>query len=202
MGAAIPLIISAVSAGVGAMENRRVLKAQDDALAQGIAGQAVNQRQADQEVGTAVEGLAQSTPEGAREKATGDFLAQLRRNRAQATPGAVPGGSSRYRTDVAGADREVADFGAQAADTLARINAPAMQREAEGVASNRLSTNLGLAGRNSAADQFLTQLRVNSIRANPWVGAGAQIGQGVASGMASRAPRGSTGNSGFSGPRP
>lgn len=180
-------------------ETRKAADEQGQIAAQGIRTQAANQRQADENVDASVEGLARSTPEGARERATGDFLAQLRRNRAQATPGAVPGGSSRYNADVAGAERDVADFGAQAADTLARINAPAMQRETEGIATNRLATNLDTIGRNSGADQFLTQLRMNATRPNPWVGAASQLGQGIASGMATRAPR--TTNSGFSGPR-
>jgi hypothetical protein len=184
MGAAAPLIVAALSAGAQAYQTNQVAKDQDAAAAQGIRSQAANQRQADEAVGASVDQLGQSTPEGARAKATEDFLGQLRRNRGQAIPGATSGGSARYNADMAGAQSDVADFGSRAADTLARINAPAMQREAEGVGFNRLSSNLGMIGRNASGDQFLDQLRLRSVRPNPWVSAGAELGQGAASGMA------------------
>ena len=54
----------------------------------------------------------------------------------------------------------------------------------EAVSRLRASTDLGLIGRNSAGDQFLTQLRMQNIQANPWTMAAGQVAQGVGSGMA------------------
>jgi len=193
MGAAVPLIISAISAGAQAYETNRVAKNQDEEAAQGIRLQANNQQQADTDVGASVDQLGKSNADSARTTATNDFLGQLRRNRGQAVSGAAPNGSARYKADMAGAESDVNDFGARAADTLARVNAPGIQREAEDTGFNRLATSLAATGRASAGDQFLTQLRMRSIRQNPWVGAGSQFGQGAANGMASRGTAPTTG---------
>jgi hypothetical protein len=191
MGAsAIPLVISALSAGAEMYNNRQVAKEQDTAAIQGIQAQAANQRKADETVNASVDQLGQSTPEAARAQATNDFLGQLRRNRAQSvTGGALGSTSSRFNTDAAGAQKDIANFGEQNADLMGRINAPSLQREQEGVGMNRLSTDLGSIARNSAGDQFLTQLRMRSARPNPWVTAGAGLGTGAANGMATRAPK-------------
>lgn len=182
----IPLAISALGSGAQAYNTYRTMGKQDEEAAVGIRAQAGHQRQADEAVNNSVDQLGQSSPEGARAKATDDFLSQLRRNQGQAVPGASPGGSSRYAEDSAGAETDVADFGAKAASTMARISAPGMQREQEGVNFNRLSTSLGTIGRNASGDQFLTQLRSRSIRENPWVNAGVGVATGAANGMASR----------------
>jgi hypothetical protein len=182
----IPLAISALGAGAQWYGSDQALKSQDRAAAQGIQTQAANQRQADYAVNASVDKLGQSSPEASRVTATNDFLGQLRRNRSQATPGATPGGSSRYESDMAGAGKDVADFGTQEAGILGRVNAPAMQREQEGISFNRLHSDLNQIGRNSAGDQFLTQLRMRSAQPNPWLNAAGSVAQGAATGMAGR----------------
>ena len=182
--AAIPLILSIVGTGASIYNQNQVAKGQDEAAAQGIRFQAENQRQADTQVDETVSKLAESSPEASRAKATGDFLEQLRRTRSQAVPVGVPGGSNRYDQDIASAETDVADFGTRAASLLGRINAPGMQREAEGQSFGRLATGLNTINRNSGADAFLTDLRARSVRANPWVSAAGSLATGAGSGLA------------------
>lgn len=180
----VPLVVGALSAGASAYNTREVAKDQDQAAAAGIKLQAQHQREADDRVSQEVSAMEQSSPEASRKQATDAFLGQLRRTRGQAVAGGPAGASDRYQQDLQTASGDVQNFGTQVAGTLARINAPALQRQGEAQGFARLSTDLGTIGRNAGGDAFLNQLRLNSIRRNPWIDAGAEIGTGVAGGMA------------------
>lgn len=180
----VPLVIGAISAGASAYNTRQVAKDQDQAAAAGIRMQAERQREADERVSQEVSAMEQSSPEASRKQATDAFLGQLRRTRGQAVAGGPAGASERYTQDLQSASGDVESYGAETADTLGRINAPGLQRQAEGQGFARLSSDLGTIGRNAGGDAFLNQLRLGSIRRNPWIDAGAEIGTGVAGGMA------------------
>lgn len=180
----VPLVISAVAGGASAYNTRQTAKEADQVAAQGIRQQAKNQEEADSRVTSEVNALEQSSPEASRAQATDAFLGQLRRTRGQAVAGGPAGASSRYAADLETAEGDVSTFGTKVADTLARINAPGLQREAEGQGFNRLSSDLGTIGRNAGADAFLNDLRLRGVKRNPWIDAGASIGGGVAGGMA------------------
>lgn len=182
--AAIPLILSAVSAGAQVYNSNQTQKRQDEELAQGIRIQGQRQREADAQVDQQVKALSRSTPEEAQAKATQDFMDQLRRTRAQAIGGSDIGGE-RYAADLSGAQSDVANTGRNEANLMARISAPGIQRQQEGQGMNRLASVLGGIQRNSAADQFLTELRARGIKRNPWIDAVADVAGGVAEGMAS-----------------
>lgn len=181
----VPLVLSAIGTGATAYTAHQTAKEQDRAAAQGIRQQAERQRQADERVSQEVNALEQSSPEAARQQATDAFMSQLRRTRQQAVTGGPVGASDRYQTDMEQAGADVQDFGGKVAKTLARINAPTLQRIGEGQQFARLSSNLNQIGRFASGDDFLNQLRMRGIRANPWVQAGGQILTGVAGGMAS-----------------
>lgn len=181
----VPLVIGAISAGASAYNTRQVAKDQDNAAAIGIQNQAKKQREADDRVSAEVEAMNQSSPEASRKQATDAFMTQLRRTRGQAVAGGPAGASDRYTADLASAEGDVNQFGTTTADTLARINAPALQRQGEAQGFARLSSDLSQIGRAAGGEQFLNELRLRSIRRNPWIDAGASIGGGVAGGMAS-----------------
>lgn len=184
----IPAVLSAVGAGVQARESYNVSKGQDEAAAQGIRTQAGHQREADARVAQEVGKLQNSSPEDSQREATDAFMQQLKRTRSQAhgedTVGAT---SDAFNTDSARATADVDKYGANRAGILGRINAPGLQRTAENVSRARAGTDLGLIGRASAGDQFLSQLRQSQIRANPWTTAAGQIAGGVGAGMAANA---------------
>jgi hypothetical protein len=185
MGAAVavPLVLSALSAGASAYNTRKVQNEQSDIAAQGMLAQRNNQQEADAQVAEGVGQLERSSPEAAQKEATDAFLSQLRRSRDQAVGESGIGGDE-FKSDMGQVQKDVTDYGVRNADVQGRINAPGLQRQQEGVTMGRVASNLNRIGRASNADQFLTQLRMGSVQANPWVNAGAQIGGGVASGLA------------------
>ena len=52
---------------------------------------------------------------------------------------------------------------------MARIDAPAQQRQREGVADARVAMELDQIGRRSRADDYLAQLRLRGVQRNPWI---------------------------------
>lgn len=183
---AIPAIISAIGAGAQVYAGREAAKEQDEAAAQGIRVQAGKQREADARVAQEVQNLENSTPEDSRRQATDAFMQQLKRTRAQSQGSDQVGAvSDEYTSGSTQANTDISKFGADRAGLLGRINAPGLQRQAETVSMGRANTDLGLIKRAAAGDQFLTQLRQQSIRANPWLVAGGQVLGGVGQGMAS-----------------
>lgn len=182
----IPAAIAAAGAGVQQVDQHRTAQQQDEQAAQGIRIQGADQQKADAQVGQNIQKLQQSSPETARANAANAFLSQLRRNSAVATgSGAVTGGSSRYRADLNTSGKDVADYGASVADTQSRIMAPELQRQQEGQNAQQLASNLSEIGRQSSADQFLSQLRMRGLTGNPWLQAGGSILSGVGNGLAS-----------------
>ncbi len=70
---------------------------------------------------------------------------------------------------------------------MARIDAPQQLRRREGLSSGNLASQLGLIGRQAQSDDYLANLELQSIRANPWLTAAAQAAQGYAQGYSGRA---------------
>lgn len=145
------------------------------------------QREADALVNREIQKVAVSSPEADRVAANEDFLSQLRRAKAgqvgDAATDAVAGDD--YNADVNTGTSNVIDFGKKQSDIASRIAAPGRQRMREGFSGNRLNTQIGRIAREASGNDFLTQLRLRAIQPNPWVDAAANVGQGIAGGMAS-----------------
>lgn len=185
MGAAvaIPLALSALSAGAQVYNTREVQEDQNEIAAQGMLAQNAHQREADAQVAEGIGQLERSSPEASQREATNAFLDQLRRTRSQAVGESGIGGDA-FRSDMDQVQSDITNYGNRNADIQGRINAPGLQRQQEGVVMGRVASNLGRVGRASNADQFLTQLRMGGAQRNPWIDAGSQIGSGVATGLA------------------
>lgn len=181
--AAIPYIVAGLSAAGSVYNTRQTQDQQNDIAMQGVQAQRANQREADAEIAEGIGKMGQSSPEEASKKATGEFLDQLRRSRSQAVGESQIGGED-FTRDLASAKDDVTQYGTRNADVMGRINAPFLQRQQEGVNMGRIASRLNTIGRNSNADQFLTQLRMGTVSRNPWIDAGAEIGGGVAGGLA------------------
>lgn len=181
----VPLALAAAGTGVQTFVQQKALRDQDEAAAQGIRVQAGHQREADARVAQEVANLEQSSPEAAQKSATDAFMDQLRRTRASAQGEQQIGAlSDEYNTGAAKAGKAIDQYGANRAGTLARINAPAVQRQNETFSRLRAGTDLGLIDNAAQGDQFLAQLRQQSIRPNPWAAAGGELLAGAGSGMA------------------
>jgi len=185
----IPLAMTALGAGVNYNEQRKTAKRQDNILAGQIQQNSARQAEADRAVSDTLRTAATSSGEDSRQGAAAQYLDQVRAAQAGATRGLGQVGavSGAYQQAANDAALGVGDYASQTANLMARIDAPAQQRQQEAQSSDRLRSNLGLIGRKAAGDDYLAQLRLRNVRPNPWAGVAAQLMSGAAQGMAGRA---------------
>lgn len=178
----VPLVVAAVSAGAQYYNTQQTAHRQDNALAQQIRDQAAQQREADARVTKTVQDTAASNPDAARASALDQYVTQLKRHQAAADGNlAMPvGGSDAFKADAAKAAMGVQDYGTKFADLMSRIDAPALQRQQEAFNFGDLGTDLTNIKRNAAGQDFLDELRLRSIRRNPWVDMASQMGMAYA----------------------
>lgn len=183
LGTAAALALTLGGAGLSAYNNNRTLKKKDQETARGIRKQAENQRQTNARINQTVEETRRSSAEPSRKAAADQYLAQIQRSLGQANAGlATRGLSEQFDTAAGDAAGQVEDYGTNIADLFARMDAPANQRRQEGYRFGDLGMDLGVQAGNVQGDAFLNQLRVNSIRNNPWLDLASGLMSGVASG--------------------
>lgn len=182
----VPLAIAAVSAGAQYYNTQQTAHKQDNALAEQIRNQAAQQREADARVTKTVQDTAASNPDAARDSVLDQYMQQMRRHQTAATGNlnTPVGASQAFKQDAANAALGVQNYGSQFADLMSRIDAPALQRQQEAFNFGNLSTDLAGIKRNAAGQDFLDELRLRSIRRNPWIDAASQMGMAYASGAA------------------
>lgn len=173
--AAIPLIMSAASAGMQYYNTQQTNKRQDSELARQIADQSRRQSEADALVHDALTKQRDSNPADEQSAALNQYLQQLQRTQGNATHGLDQLGavSDRYTADAAGATNDIAATGANTADIFSRIDAPVTQRQNEGIAFGRLASDLDRIRARSASDELLGQIRMSKIQRNPFLDAAA-----------------------------
>lgn len=167
----IPLALSALSAGANYYNTRQTQKKQDNILAGQIRQQGVRQQEADQAIAEAMRERAAQGAESERSAIGSQYLDQVRAAQANAQRGLGQVGqvSRAYQVDANNAALGIGDYGARTADLMARIDAPAQQRQREGTADARVAMELDQIGRRSRADDYLAQLRLRGVQRNPWV---------------------------------
>jgi hypothetical protein len=186
--AAIPFILSAVSAGASMYNNQQVARKQDDELSRRLTMQSQRQGDADQAVAEALRARSDSTAAQDRQQAGGQYLDQVRAAQANATRGLGQVGavSNAYQQQANDAALGVSDYSQQTADLMARIDAPSLQRQREARNDSRLALDLDQISRRSRTDDYLSQLRMQMIRPNAALELGsAALGAGA--GFASNA---------------
>lgn len=174
MAQAIPVVLSLAAAAGTAYNTNRTAKEQDDQATAGIIQSASRQRQATEKVDNSVKELEASRSGDERTQRMDQYMDALRRGKGAAEAGLAPGvGSEAFRADsVAAAGGVNADAG-KVAGLLSRMDAPGMQRQGEAFGYGNLATEVGLIGKESQSDAWINQLRMNSIKRNPWIDAAA-----------------------------
>jgi hypothetical protein len=160
-----------VAAAAGYENNRQVAHRQDSELAAQLRQQAGLQQQENAQANQLIQKAAQSTPDAARSSLLDQFQQQLRATQGNATRplaqvGNVSGAYTKAANDAA---LGVSNYGNTNAGLLAAIDAPGLQRQAEAANLERFGSQLNEVKRQSAADQFLSQMRLQGIRPNPWL---------------------------------
>lgn len=151
--------------------NRQVANRQDNELANSLRQQYSLQQKQNQQTQQLIQKTAQSSPDSARTNLLDQFMTKLKADNANAVrPLAQVGNVSGAYTQAANdAAQGLSTYGADKAGLLSAIDAPGLQRQAEAANLSRFGSGMNEIKRQSAADQFLSQMRLQAIRPNPWL---------------------------------
>ncbi len=181
----LPVALALGSAGLSWWNQEQLAEKQDRQAARTITNQAAEQRKADAKLADLVKNLGASNQEDERAQQQQSYLDTLRLGAASSGVQPVMGNvSDAYRAGTAAANEDVASFGADRAGLLARMDAPQLQRMNEGILFSNAVTDLGQIKRGASGQAYLDDLRLKSMRANPWVDALSQAGTAYAGNMA------------------
>lgn len=181
----IVLGITLLGAAASAYNTQQTAKKQDRALASQITMQGKKQQQASAKIAEALAAQAQSDSVDEQAQQMDSYLATLRQGQQNAGLNTGPGGfSDAYRQGTAEAGQQLGEYGAERAGVLSRIDAPRLQRQNEGILFDTLGNELRMIGREASGQNYLDQLRLNSIRRDPWLDALSGVASGAGKGMA------------------
>ena len=183
----IGLGIALLGAAASAYNTQQTAKKQDRALAAQITQQGKKQQQASAKIAEALAAQAQSDPADEQAQQMESYLATLRQGQQNAGLNTGPGGfSEEYRRGTAEAGEQLGEYGTGRADLLSRIDAPRLQRQNEGILFDTLGNELRMIGREASGQNYLDQLRLNSIRRDPWLDALSGVATSYGGSMAGR----------------
>ena len=183
---ALALGLAAAGAGANYYNTRQVGKRQDREAAAGIRAQGARQREADARVNALVDQQAQSSPAAAQADVLGQYMRQLQAGAGGASRGIAQVGnvSAAAQEQAADASLGVSDYGKMIAGLMSAMDAPGLQRREEAIRAARTGSDIERIANFAGGDQFLTQMRLDGIRRNPWLDAFSALAGGAAQGMA------------------
>lgn len=183
----IALGITLLGAAASAYNTQQTAKKQDRALAAQITQQGKKQQQASAKIAEALAAQAQSDPADEQAQQMESYLSTLRQGQQNAGLNTGPGGfSEAYRQGTAEAGQQLGEYGSARAGLLSRIDAPRLQRQNEGILFDTLGNELRMIGREASGQNYLDQLRLNSIRRDPWLDALSGVATSYGGSMAGR----------------
>lgn len=193
--------VAVVAATAQYENNKQVARRQDNELAGQLRRTSAQQQQEAAKTNQLIQKTAQSSPEAARSGLLQQFMDKLRAEngnavRPLAQVGNVSGAYTKAANDAA---LGVSKYGSDTAGLLSAIDAPALQRMSEAANLSRYGSDLNEVKRQSAADDFLTRMRLQAIRPNPWLTAVADGARAYGSARASGAGSGGGGGSAMNG---
>lgn len=191
----VPAALTALSAGGQYVNSQEANKRANTAQVQAIGDQQAIRGKANGQVNALINQVGNDSPNQIANKATGDYVAQLRKNAAGSTqspttggtqtgdqptsalpPSSVAGANSRYGAGTAASQKAVQDFGTTYAGEMGQIDAATRQRQNEGLAAQTVGTNLNTLGMESYGNNFVDQLRAQVAgQTNPWVTLGSNL---------------------------
>lgn len=153
-----------------------VNKRQDNNLASSLLHQQSIQDQANQKTNSLIQSTAASNDEGAKSSLLDKFHQQLLASQPNATGGLNQVGhvSDAYTAASNDAASGASTYGNERAANIASIDAPGMQRAQEAQMALSTGTDLGQLQARSASTNFLDNMRLKGIVANPWLTAASQ----------------------------
>ena len=164
--------VALAGAALGAYNQNETAKKQDRQMAMQIRNQSAKQQSADAKIAAALTQQAGSNPQDEIAQQTNSYLETLRGGQQRGGFNTGPGGySDAYRSDVDAAGLALDQYGVDRAGLLARIDAPGLQRQNEGIQFDMLANDIRGIGREAKGQDYLDSLRLGAIRNNPWIDA-------------------------------
>jgi hypothetical protein len=184
----VPAVLAAASAGGEYVNQNNANKRQQAGETQSIIDQQNLEGKANAQVKALTDQIARNTPNQIQGKATGDYVAALRKNAAGSTQGGstsagattfgqptsalapAVGADPRYTADIAKSQKQVSDYGNTYAGEMGAIDSAVRQRQNEGLGMQTLGTNLNTLGAQSYTTNFVDQLKAAAAgQSSPWV---------------------------------
>jgi hypothetical protein len=164
--------LTVLAAAGTAYNNKQVANKQDSTLAASLRQQGMLQQQQNVKTNQLIQKTAASSPAEAKANLLGQFTQAMQQNKGRSTDnlGQVGNVSSAYTKAANDAASGIASYGNDQAGLLSSIDAPGLQRQQEAEGLQQYATGLNATRQQSASDQFLTQMRLNGIKPNPWIG--------------------------------
>lgn len=182
----VALGLAAAAAGANYYNTQRTANKADSAAAAGIRAQSARQREADARTNQIIDAQASSTPDAAKMDVLGQYMQQIRAAGAGAGRGIQQAGATSTAAQESAADAAlgVSSYGGKMADLMAAMDAPALQRREEAVNMARGGSDIERIANFAGGDQFLTQMRLDGVRRNPWLDAFSALAGGASQGAA------------------
>lgn len=179
----IPLALSALGAGTSFVNTRNTARRQDQEAASNIRQLGERQRDADGEITRLLADTAASDPQQEIGDSLKQYTSELERNKGMQSSGTqtLSGASSAYQAEAAKDAMGVAKYGDKLAGLMSRIDGAARQRENEGIRMDQSQNIISQLARRSQGDEYLSNMRMDSIRDNPLLSAVSQLAYGAAS---------------------
>lgn len=182
----VPAVIAAVGGGAEAINQKNANNRAQTTETQNILDQQKLEGQASAGARALTSQIAQDNPAQIQGKATGDYVAQLRKNAAGSGSGTgnaknqfgmptsslapAAGANPRYASAVSDSQGQVGSYGGTLADEMGGIDAAVRQRQNEGLGMSTYATGLQGLNQQSFGTNFVNQLRTQAAgQANPWV---------------------------------
>lgn len=164
--------IALAAAAASAYNTQRTARKQDQQIAAGIREKSRVQRQADKRITDELDQLQRSTSKDDQQGAVAQYQQALRGTQQQAQAGqALAGLSQEYDAATNAAQAQTGNYVSQVVDSLSRIDAAGLQRQREGMRVGELGTDLRVLGREAEGIDFLSNLRAQGVRRNPYLDA-------------------------------
>lgn len=190
----VALAAMAAATAANQYNTNKTLNRQDAEQADGIRRQSDIQKRTDDKVNDEVDSLEKSTAADERAARMTDYMKTLGTARGKTEEGLDNVGlGDAFNAAGDKAKGDLATTGNRTAGLLSGIDAAGLQRQGEAFSFGNLATDISLLGRESAGQQFLTDLRTRSIRRNPYIDGGAAILNGIGQGMAGGGGAGTAG---------
>jgi hypothetical protein len=189
----VAIAVSVGTALVGAYEQRQVANRQDKQLAFQLKQQGESEQRANKRTQAFIQGQQQQTDQPQKTAAAKSYETALQQNKNMSEQGLATVGNVSDAYKKAGSDAAlgIASFGKQRGDLTASIDAPGLQRQQNQRNIADFGIDVNRINKRQSGQDFLDQMKLNSIHANPWINALLAAGKGYAAGKAGSAGGGS-----------